>query len=986
MWSSPRTRVLGFALGLWCAFGWVATTPARQAGGIVPTDSLLKDLRWRNIGNANQRGRISSIDALDRDWTHVVVGTASGGVFKSTNAGTTWTSIFDTYGAASIGDVRIFQPNPDIIWVGTGEECGRNSAAWGTGLYKSIDGGKTFERMGLENTYTIGSVVTHPTDPNVVYAAALGNIWGPSGDRGLFKTIDGGKTWTKLTAGLPPDDKRTGALYIVMHPTDPNTLFVSFWGRDRTPYQLTSGTPNGGIFKTTDAGKTWRKLTKGLPAGDSGKIGLAISRSNPRVLMTHYEHGFQPPQNSPDYADMTKLGSGIYRSEDGGESWIYVNRNFSRPFYYNHVAISPVDDKMTFHFNQGLQYTTDGGRTLRGFGGGNGGGHCWHAMWHDPHNKNRFYTGSDGGVTLTHDTGQTWVTFKNLNATQYYMVAADMRDPYYICGGLQDAGTSCGPSATRTRGIYLNEFYSVQGGDGYHIQQDPTDWRIVYSGQDPRGVGTEVSRNNVELRQRVDIRPHKGYNIINYEEHVTPAMEAEQLRKGWGELPAWGSGFNYRSAGSGAFRWNWSTPIVLSPYGTPRGLYVGANHLFKTTDGGETWRVISPDLSKNDPEKTRKGSGGLTPDAVPGGGAEYYGTIVTIGESPVRPGVIWVGTDDGNVQVTQDGGRAWTNVAGNISGLPSREFYVSRVRPSKFDAATAFVTIDGHESGNFEPWVFKTTDYGRTWTSLRANLPAGGPVYVIEQDRVNPELLFAGTEFAIYVSTNGGQRWDRFNQNLPTVAVHDILIHPRDPDLIIGTHGRGIWVMDDISALQQVTPGIVAARAHLFANEVGTQWVIQEPMDGAGLHAFAGENPTRNAVINYWLGPAASGEAVFEISDTRGPLTRRIAVPARPGVGKLEWDMRFAPAVPGAGAAGLAPTTTAPPQVAGAARGQGAAGRGAGRGGDPAAGQRGGGRGGRGGGVAGPLATSGTYRVTLTVNGETALGSISVRPDPAIGR
>ena len=320
-------------------------------------EKLIKDLRWRNIGNANQRGRISAIDALDKDWTHVVVGTASGGVFKSVNAGTTWTPIFDNYGAASIGDVRIFQPDPNMIWVGTGEECGRNSATWGDGVYKSTDGGKSFKNVGLRDTYTIGSILTHPTDPNIVYVAALGNIWGPVGDRGFFKTTDGGQTWIRVTNGLPNDYNRTGALYAVMDPADPNTIYISFWGRDRTPYRLNNASPHGGIFKTTDGGKSFRKLTKGLPAGDSGKIGLAISRANPRILMAHYEHGFQPRQNEPEYKDMTKLGSGLYRSEDGGESWQYMNRSFSRPFYYNHVAINPLDDKLTYHYNQNFQYS-----------------------------------------------------------------------------------------------------------------------------------------------------------------------------------------------------------------------------------------------------------------------------------------------------------------------------------------------------------------------------------------------------------------------------------------------------------------------------------------------------------------------------------------------------------------------------------------------------------------------------------------------------
>lgn len=956
--SGETGRILPSRL-LLVTLGFV--TLASLAHGQALEESLIKDLRWRNIGNANQKGRISAIDALDNDWTYVVAGTASGGVFKSINGGTTWTPIFDNYGSASIGDVRIFQPDPNIIWVGTGEECGRNTATWGDGVYKSTDGGKTFQNMGLRNTYNIGTVLTHPSDPNIVYVAALGNIWGAVGDRGFFKTTDGGRTWTKLTNGLPNDYANTGALYAVMDPADPNTIYVSFWERHRTPYRLTSGGPNGGIFKSTDGGKTFRKLTKGLPVGPSGKIGLAISRSNPKVLMTHYEHGFHPAQNEPDYKDMTKLGSGIYRSEDGGESWQYLNRYYSRPFYYNHVAISPLDDKLTYHPNQNLQFSTDGGRTLQPYRS-NGGGHCWHAIWLDPHNKNRFYTGSDGGVTLTHDGGQTWVAFKNINATQYYMLGVDMRDPYYVCGGLQDAGTSCGPSATRSAGIYLSEWFNVQGGDGYHIQPDPLDWRTIYSGQDPRGAGTEVSRFNVETRERIDQRPQKGKNILNYDEYISAETEALQLAKGWGQPPKWDEPFNYRTAGSGAFRWNWSTPIVLSPFGNPRALYAGANHLFKSTTRGDTWTIISPDLSKNDFEKTKNETGGLTTDVEPGGGAEHYGTIVTINESRVHPGVIWAGTDDGNVQVTQNGGRTWTNVAPNIPGLPSQELYVSRVLPSKFDAATCFVTIHGHRSAIFKPFVFKTTDYGATWKNITNNLPDGESVWSIQQDNKNPNLLFAGTEFAIYYSITGGDHWTRFNRNLPTVAVHDILVHPRDPDLIIATHGRGIWIMDDISALQQLTTEVQNSEAKLFENKVATRWLQVEPMHDGGAYAFIGENPNKNAIINYYLGTSAQGRVTVEISDVTGKLTRRYLFDAQPGIGKLEWNMRFG------GADIVIPRTPEPTQ--------GPGGRG-GRGGG------GGGFGGRG-AIAGTPAPPGTYQVKMTVNGKIYTGSITVRPDPIL--
>jgi photosystem II stability/assembly factor-like uncharacterized protein len=984
-------------------------------------EGLIKDLRWRNIGNANQIGRISSIDALENDWMHVVVGTASGGVYKSTNGGVSWQAIFDNYGSASIGDVRIFQPDPNIIWVGTGEECGRNSAAWGDGVYKSTDGGRTFKNMGLRDTYNIGSVMTHPTDPNVVYVAALGSIFTSEGDRGLFKSTDGGETWAKLTEGLPNDYKNTGALYIVMDPSDPETLYVSFWERHRTAWQLKSGGPNGGIFKTTNGGRNFRKLTNGLPEGDSGKIGLAISRQNPKVVMAHYEHGYQAERGTPEYDDMTKLGSGIYRSEDGGESWTYMNRYWSRPFYYNHVAISPHDDLHTFHPNQNFQISHDGGRTLEG---ANGGGHCWHAIWLDPHNKSRYYTGHDGGLNLTHDDGENYTAFKNINATQYYRVNVDMRDPYFVYGGLQDSGSSGGPSMSRARGIYLADWFNVGGGDGMHVPVDPTDWRTMYVERDPRGQGGDVRRVDVMTRESVSIRPQKGENIINYDEYITPEIEQMQLDKGWGPSPG---------PGSGAFRWNWNQALELSPH-DPKTIYLGANHLFKSTDRGGTWWLISPDLSKNDPIKTRKGSGGLTPDQVPGGGAEYYGTIVTVAESPVQPGVIWAGTDDGNVRLTKNGGRSWANVAENIQGLPSKEFYVSRVKASRFDVGTCYVAFDGHESGNFAPWVFKTSDFGETWTNITSNLPGKEPVYAIEQDTRNPNLLFVGTEFAIYYSINDGNTWTRFNRNLPTVAIHDIVVHPRDPDIIIGTHGRGIWIMDDISALQQMTPDLVSASAHLFTNEVGTHWLRIEPMDDGGPYAFIGENPPKGAIINYYLGPSAEGEAVIEIRGRAPEQVRRFTFAAVPGAGKVEWDLYF-PEIQGgrrgrggrgrggegAAAQGQRGEATSEPAAregtptgpAGATpigaeaagrRGQSAeaqaqrgeepvldeAGRAAqARGERGERGERGRGRGRRGGrrGRGGPTGTPappGVYRVTLTVGGQEYNGSIIVRQDPML--
>jgi photosystem II stability/assembly factor-like uncharacterized protein len=919
----------------------VASAPAPQS----LQESVIQDLRWRNIGNANQKGRISAIDALNDNYAHVVVGTASGGVFKSVNAGTTWEPIFENYGSASIGDVAIFEGDPDIIWVGTGEECGRNSAAWGDGVYKSTDGGLTFTNMGLEDTYTIGTVLTHPIDPDVVYVAALGNIWGPS-ERGFFKSTDGGATWEKLTDGLP-DQPRTGAVEAVMHPDDPDTIWVAFWQRERTAYRLDSGGTEGGIFKTTDGGRTFTKLTDGLPEGASGKIGMDVSRSNPDVLMMHYEHGFQPEDEledgspNPAYADMSRAGSGIYRSEDGGSTWTYVNRYWSRPFYYNHIAIDPNDDQHVFSYTIRFQQSFDGGRTLDPMPGG--GGHCWHAMWLDPHDSKRFWQGNDAGMYLTYDAGENWLTFKNINATQYYAIGVDMRDPYYICGGLQDAGSSCGPSMTRADAIYTNDWYNISGGDGYHVQINPDNWREVYSEPHPGNTGGRIQKLDALTHESESIRPAKDVNIVNYSQFITPGMEAVQEEKGWGPM--------------GAFRWNWSSPIVMSPHNGDV-VFFGANHLFKTTNGGESWYLISPDLTKNEDRKTIKESGGLTPDHDPGGGAEFHGTIITIGQSPVNEQVLWVGTDDGNVQVTRDGGGTWTNVQPNLPNMPAPDLWISRVEASHFDEGTAYVAVDGHRSSYFEPWIFKTTDFGATFTRITDGIPNDEPVYVVKEDLKNPNVLFAGTEFAVYYSIDAGDSWTRLNQNLPTVAVHDLVIHPRDPDVVIGTHGLGLWIMDDISALQQLTPEVMGSPAHLFDNEVATQWLDIQPQGTGGSLGFQGENPTRDAVINYWIGEGVSGDVTVRISDVTGQNERTYTVPARPGVNKLEWDMRY----------------------------------------DPTPAQRRAweqrmeqfrrtGRGGRGlneDGPEGAPAPVGAYRVTLTVSGTDYVGSVTVREDPLL--
>ena len=985
-------------LALVCAAALLATTsvpaafaqasPVRAAAAPAadPAQALFGTLRWRNIGPANMAGRVSHIEAVESNPAIVYVAAASGGVWKSTDAGATWDPIFESYGTANIGAVAVFQPNPEIVWVGTGEACVRNSVGWGDGVYKSTDGGKTFVNVGLRESHHIDEVVTHPTDPNIVYVAAQGHLWGHNDERGVFKTTDGGKTWRKLSRGLPNDGK-TGASALAMDPTNPNILYAGMWERIRAPHNFLSGGPNGGIFKTTDGGETWTKLTNGLPSGETGKIGLAVHRRDPRVVMAMVEHGFQPRQNDPAFNDMTQLGSGIYRSEDGGATWRYMNRSNNRPFYYSHIFLDPFDTKRVYVLATNASVSDDGGRTFRSTMPGIAGD--YHALWIDPANGKRMYVGNDKGASVSYDGGEHFILFDNMDIGQFYAVTVDNRDPYWVYGGLQDNGNWGGPSNSRDyNGILTDHWFKFHSGDGFHATVDPNDWRTVYT----ETQNGSVRRLDAVFRQSGKTVTPNPSNIVNWAEFA-PAPAAEAAQQGRG-----GGGGGVGRLPRERFRFNWSTPLVLSPHDS-RTLYLAGNHLFKSTDRGDTWRIISPDLSTNDPVLTDPRSGGLTPDAS---GAETHASAIAIAESPLIPGLIWVGTDDGNVQLTRDGGKTWSNVRPNIPapsagrgrgqqaarGVPART-WVSRVEASRFDPATAYVSFDGHRKDDFRPYIWKTTDYGRTWTDITGDIPQHEPVYVVKEDLRNPSLLFAGTEFSVYATVDGGRRWHRIMNDLPTVPVHDLVIHPRDGDLVAATHGRSIWILDDITPLQQLTPEVMASDAHLFTQRVATQWRGISRGATRGHLMFMGRNPltvaqrqpgnspselSNSATVTFWVKNAPAQPAQLEIISLADTTQRfRTEIRATPGVNLYFWNMRLS-AMGGAR------------QMAGAPGGQ----RQAGAPGAPGAGaQRPNAepeeedeRPGRGFGQQGAMAAPGTYRLVLTIDGRTHVGTLTIRDDP----
>jgi photosystem II stability/assembly factor-like uncharacterized protein len=798
----------------------------------------LKRLTFRNIGPTNQAGRVSVIVGVAGDPYTFYVSGANGGIFKTTNGGTTWKAIFDDQNVISIGAIELAPSNPDIIYVGTGEENPRNNASFGDGMYRSNDGGATWTHIGLEDSDRIARIRIDAHDPDIAYACAMGHEWGPNDQRGVYKTADGGKNWKRMLFV----DQQTACSDIDIDPANANIVYAGMWTYRRYAWLLDSGGKETALYKSVDGGEHWKKLTNGIPKM-LDRIGVSVSRSEPDTVYMVSE--------TQDY------DGELWRSDDAGAGWRVVSKdpniNF-RPFYYADIRVDPNDPNRVFALSGSLYESEDGGRSFRSIPRDVHGDH--QALWIDPTNSKRVLSGSDGGFQVSYDGGKNFAVLNSVPFTQFYHINYDLETPYHVCGGLQDNGTWCGTAnSLLSEGIRKNDWFVVGGGDGFFAVPDLKEpWRVY----------TDLQGGVISV---TDTRTGSERAISPYPNRIGSVGDAMENHK---------------------YRYNWNSPIALGPDG--QTVYFGGNVLFKSTNHGQSWDVISPDLTTNDKSK-QKSSGG--PIVVDNTAAEFHCTILAIAPSMIDPNVIWVGTDDGNVQVTRDGGKTWTNVVKNIPGLAPNA-WIPNLEASHFDAGTAYVPADHHQDNDYAAYFYKTTDYGKTWTRLNLNLPATktGWSHVIREDPKNRSVLYAGTELGLWVSFDAGARWTSLRQNMPPVPVRDIQIQPRDNDLLVATHGRGLYVMDDITPLQHIGEA-VKTDAALFDIRPATRWTIWNKDANLGQAVWRAPNPPNGAIIDYYLKNAANDVAIT-ITDKSGKAIRTIRNASKnAGLNRVVWDLHY---------------------------------------------------------------------------------------------
>lgn len=798
------------------------------------SSSTFGAIEARSIGPAVMGGRITAIEGVNSSPKTLYIGTAGGGVWKTNTAGFTFEPVFEKY-PQSIGCIAIDQNKPETIWVGTGESNMRNSVAVGQGLYKTTDAGRNWTRVGLENSEHISKIILHPKDANTLYVAVPGKLWSDSPDRGLYKTTDGGKTWEKILY----TDEKTGCADILMDPRNPDVLLASMWQFRRTPYSFTSGGPGSALYKSTDGGKNWRKITNGLPGGEFGRIALALAPSAPDNVLAIVE----------------SENTSLLISADGGESWKYQSANSNvtaRPFYFSTLVVDPNNPKRVYRPAFSMSISNDGGYSFSDASNAGGWVHSdHHALWINPNNTQHMYLGTDGGVYMSLDQGLTWTHLNTLPVSQFYHVQIDEQSPYNVYGGLQDNGSWRGPSQSKA-GIENKDWESVGGGDGFWVQPDALDPEIIYS----ESQGGEVAKINMRTNQSQFIKPQPGKDE---EKH----------------------------------RWNWNTPLVKGAK-NPQTLYIGAQYLFKTNDRGNSWQRISPDLTTNNKEKQKQAeSGGVTVDNT---SAENHCTIFSIGPSPLDENLIYVGTDDGNIQVTRDGGKTWEILSKNIPDVPAGT-WVSRVTPSRFDRRVVYATFDNHAYGDMKTYVLRSADGGKTWQNIGTDKVLQGYAHVIVEDLENPDLLFLGTEFGLYISTDAGQSWVLYKSRLPEyVAVRDIVIQPQTNDLVLGTHGRGVFIIDDISPLRRLTSKVLEKDAALLPTRPAAVTSGHYGSSFPNTDSYAGPNAPEIATIQYYLKDRLNtGDVTVEIIDPAGKVIASMPGTKRKGINFVRWDMRLAP-------------------------------------------------------------------------------------------
>jgi photosystem II stability/assembly factor-like uncharacterized protein len=816
-------------------------SPAPQPTSVAVPATLLKELKPRSIGPAIMGGRVSDIALDPVDPFTFYVGLATGGLMKTSDNGGTFQGVFDDQPVASIGAVAVAPSDAKVVWLGTGEANDRNSSAWGNGVYRSTDAGATWQHLGLAQSRAIARIVVHPKDPAVAWVAATGDLWTSGGERGVYKTSDAGKTWKAVLTATGPQATKVGAGDLALDPANPDVLYAALYARQRTPWSFTSGPAHtagqdlGGIFKSSDGGATWKRLTQGLPAG-TGRIGLDVFRKDPRIVYAIVQ---SDEAGTSSIDDVRSRRGGVFRSGDAGETWVRMSPLNPRPFYFSQIRVDPADDKKVYLLAFAMHVSEDGGKTFREDRFEKIHPDC-HALAIDPRNPKRLLLGTDGGVYQSFKEAADWQHLTNMAAGEFYRINVDQSTPFRICGGLQDNVNWVGPSRTRTKdGIVNADWIQIGGGDGFYC---------VFSRKNPEIVFAESQQGYVH---RFDLR----------------SGQVKELRPEAAE-------------GQTGFRFHWNSPLIGSRHDDDT-LYLAGNHVFKLTRNGEEWKVLSPDLSARDPEKTR----------TVGSGAENYAVVYTLAESPLTKGLLWAGTDDGKVWLTEDEGANWTDLTGFLPAAVKGQ-WVSRLEAGQHDAKVAYIAVDAHRSGIFTPFAYRTADKGRTWQSIAGNLPAHGPVKVVREDPKNPRLLYAGTEFGAFLSLDGGAHWTKLD--LPTVAVDDLVVHPRDHDLVIATHGKSLFILDDLTPLQSLNAEVLSKDAHLFAPRTAVGY---HPLPGwadwgGNSGIFRGENPPVGAALTYWVRDYAGETVKIVVKDGKGRPVANLKGPDGPGLHRVVWDLK----------------------------------------------------------------------------------------------